>query len=399
MKLRINNFEELIITLICIAGEVDEEYLFERLPSSILNPYDYTYAKRTLHRMAGDKLINKKEYRGSRKKYLRLSKVRGDDAAQKISGEMMPHFYLLAGDENNRYKGASATLLRKRCQSLLTLSHILDGIPVDNLMLDTEKGKDAESTFNDSIFTENGKLKHPKEIIEHLDPAGIHYLTSNALRGASKASGIFKGNSRYSGVLVACPKVYICYFIAYAKSTWTMAEEQIKLLTSIYASSIKEGMDESPAAIMYFPDGEVMSAFLNYHEEEKRERGHSRQLNPREVYASAYFLPLSENYSQIREFLLMDGGEEKLNKVALENAYTPGKEYDGMVSGCKIYNLLLMDFCKISRIRSKVRDEDSIIVIHRWAEEMMRVYFGDETRIITVEKNEFTEYLEAAYSI
>ncbi len=399
MKIRINNFEELIIALICIAGEVDEEYLFQRLPSSILNPYDYTYAKRTLRRMADEKVINKKEYRGSRRKYLRLSKIRGDNAASSLSREMMPHFYLLAGDENNRYKGTGATLLRKKNQSLLTLSHILDGIPVDNLMLDTEKGEGMESEFHDSIFTENGKLKDPKEIIERLDPGRIHYLTSNALRGASKASGIFKGNSRYSGVLVAYPKVYITYFLSYAASTWTMAEEQIKLLIGIYASGIKEGMDSSPAAIMYFPSIEVMSEFLNYHEEVKRERGHRRQLNPREVYAEAYFLPLSENYSQIREFLLMDRGEEKLNKVALENAYTPGKEYDGMVSGCKIYNLLLMDFCKISRIKDRVRAEDSIIVIHRWAEKMMREYFGEKTRIITVEKNEFMEYLEASYSI
>ena len=399
MKVRINNFEELIIALICISGEVDEEYLFHRLPNSILNPYDYTYAKRTLHRMADEKLINKKEYRDSRRKYLRLSKIRGDDAASNLSSEMMPHFYLLAGDANNRYKGTGAALLRKKNQSLLTLSHILDGIPVDNFVLDMKKKETKDAVFNDSIFTDNGKLKDPKEIIERLEPAKTCYLTSNALRGRGKSSGIFKGNSRYSGVLIACPKVYICYFIPYAASTWTIAEEQIKLLIGIYASRVKEGMDESPKAIMYFPSVGVMSEFLNYHEIDKRERGRARQLNPREIYANAYFLPLTENYSQIREFLLMDGGEDKLNKVALENAYVHGKEYDGLVSGCKIYNLLLMDFCKISRIRNQVRAEDSIIVIHRWAEEMMRKYFGKTTRIITVEENEFMEYLEAAYSI
>ena len=95
----------------------------------------------------------------------------------------------------------------------------------------------------------------------------------------------------------------------------------------------------------------------------------------------------------------MDDGEEKLNKIALENAYVPSESYDGIVRGCKIYNLLLSDFCKIQRIKTRVKQEDSIIVIQDWQEEALRKYFGEKTRIITVTENEFNEYLEKAYVI
>lgn len=95
----------------------------------------------------------------------------------------------------------------------------------------------------------------------------------------------------------------------------------------------------------------------------------------------------------------MENGEEKLSKVILGENYTAGTEHDGIVKGCKVYNLLLSDFVKMQRIRDKVREEDSIIVIHKWQERTLRKYFGEQTRIITIGENDFSDYLMEIYEM
>lgn len=401
MKINITNFEELILTLICICGEVKESYIIKKFEEgdSILKDYTYNYAKRTLHSMDKErKLINKKEYKNLSgcDKYLRLSAIAGDTACSQISAELFPHFELMAGDRNNRYKGTASTLRRKRDVMYLTLTHFLDGIMVDYFTLDyTPRSEDDyQGEYRKSVFTDNGKLLPPKEIIGRMENNDVCYFTSNVLRDVNnKAASIFKGKSQYTGILIGPPKFYICYYIPHHEYTWTGIEEQLKLImTGFVQSLLGKEKTPAPAAIFYLPDEETYDAYLNP-VKEKTGRGKGRRIYPPEIYNSGFLLPLEgTNYKLIRDLLLTEDGEKKITQVILGKNYIENAAYDGIIQGCKIYSLLLSDFCKMERIKEAVRREDSIIVIHSWQEKAVRKYFGEKTRIITVDEAEFENY-------
>lgn len=406
MKITVTNFEEMILALISICGEVDEKYLFSRFDDSILKNYSYNYAKQTLRQMDQDaKLINRKQYNGleSNRKFLRLSKRKGYDALEKISEELMPHFELMAGDENNRYKGSANRLLRKRDTMFLSLTHLLDGIMVDYLWIDSSSKVDGEINpeYRKSIFNKQGTLLHPKEIISKMETGDVCYLTSGALKDIhNQAASIFKGNTKYTGLLLSPPVCFICYYIPYADYSWSNTEMQLKLLVKTYNTNlVGEERAKPPAAIFYLYDTDCYYNFINYQAEEKNKGGRGRRLNPADIYESGFFLPLDANYREIREILLMENGSEKLSRVILGENYIQGAEHDGMVKGCKVYNLLLSDLVKMQRIQDKVRDEDSIIVIHAWQEETMRKFFGEKTRIISVSESDFSNYLIDVYDM
>lgn len=406
MKITVTNFEEMILALISICGEIDEKYLISRFGDSILKNYSYNYAKQTIRQMDVElKLINRKQYNSleTNRKYLRLSKRKGYEALEKISKELMPHFELMAGDSNNRYKGSANRLMRKRDTMFLALTHLLDGIMVDYLWIDSspKAENEIEPEYRKSVFDKKGELLHPREIIARMESGEVCYLTSGALKDIhNQAASIFKGNTKYTGLLLAPPVCFICYYIPYPDYSWSNTEEQLKLLVKTYITNLLgEGKAKAPAAIFYLYDEKCYYEFINGINEEKNKANRGRRLNPADIYESGFLLPLCNNYREIREILLMENGEEKLSKVILGENYTAGTEHDGIVRGCKVYNLLLSDFVKMQRIREKVRAEDSILVIHKWQERTLRKYFGEQTRIITIGENDFSDYLMEIYEM
>ena len=408
MKIKVANFEEFLLSLLAICGEVDEKYLVGRMKcnNSVLKNYSYDYLKHSIGDMEKRKLINKKSYSGldSKRKYIRLSKIKGYDAVSNMSDEFMPHFALMAGDENNRYKGSVARLRRKRDTMFLTLMHLLDGYMVDYLSLDftpDEEGPVIDSVFRKSVFDINGELRKPEDVIALIERGEKAYITSNALKDIhNQAASIFKGRSQYTGLIIALPLSYICYFIPYPNYAWSKKiEDAFKLLMTIkLKKSYGEGRAKPPAAIFYLPDVECYHKFINLPAKAKPEKGRSRRLNPADIFDAGYLLPISgTNYREIREILLMEHGEEMLSKVVLGDNYISNQEYDGMLQGCKIYNLLLCDFAKMQKIKKSVREEDSIVIIHKWQEEALREYLGEDTRIITVNEEEFFDLLMEIY--
>lgn len=404
MKIKVSKLEEVILSLIAICGEIDEKYFLSRLDCSVTIDYSADYAKHTILDMDSKKLINRKSYSrlGSKRKYLRLSSIKGYDAVSKISDELMPHFALMAGDENNRYKGSVVRLRRKRDTMFLALMHLLDGYMVDYLSLDfiPQEGSVIKSGFRKSVFDINGELRKPEDVLSVIERGERAYLTSGALKGiGNRAASIFKGRSQFTGLILALPFSFICYYIPYPEYTWNSLEEQFKLVvTSLIKKQFGEGRAKPPAAIFYLPDVECYHKFINLPAKAKSEKGRSRRLNPADIFDAGYLLPISgTNYREIREILLMEHGEEMLSKVVLGDNYISNQEYDGMLQGCKIYNLLLCDFAKMQKIKKLVREEDSIVIIHKWQEEALKDYFGEDTRIITVNEEEFFDLLMEIY--
>lgn len=403
MIVYVSNLQEMILALVGIAGEVDEKYLFSRFLNSILNQYSYTYAKRTIRSMCEQNMLNKKGYKDidEKEKYLRLSKIAGDKAAADISEELLPHFSLMAGDANNRYKGTKNRLRRKKDTMHLALTHLLDGIMVDFITIEydpqKEKGRE-ENEYRKSVFDKNGMLLHPKDVIGKMEKEDLCYFTSGALRDIhNKAASVLKGNTQYCGLLMAYPKYYICYYIPRPDYTWSNTEEQLKLIVKSYVTSLYGDKTEPPAAIFYLEDEVMYDRYINPSQEDKVAKVRGKRINPPDIYERGYLLPLSGNYRSIREILLMEEGEARLSKVILEENYIPNKEYDGMVRGCKIFNLLLCDYCKMIRIRSEVIRDDAIILVHKWQEETAKKFFSSKTRMVVIDEDEFENYLLRLY--
>lgn len=403
MKIKVSNFEEVLLSLLAICGEVDEKYLLSRLDDSSLKGYSVDYAKHSILDMDAKHLVNRKTYTGldSKKKYIRLSRIKGYDAVDKISDELMPHFSLMAGDENNRYKGNAVRLRRKRDTMFLALMHLLDGYMVDCMSLDFTPRVYPEFTpmFRKSVFDENGLLLKPENVIAKTEKRDRAYITSGALKDiGNKASSIFKGRSQYTGLILALPLSFICYYIPYPEYTWNSLEEQFKLLVTTYIrKEFGEGM-KPPAAIFYLPDVECYHKFINATAKSKSEKGRSRRLNPADIFDSGYLLPIGgTNYRDIREILLMERGQGMLSQVVLGDNYIDNPDYDGIFQGCKVYNLLLCDFVKMQKIKNSVREEASIVIIHKWQEEALREYFGDDAELIAVDKEYFFDCLMEIY--
>lgn len=399
MKIKVSKFEEVLLSLLAICGEVDEKYLLSRLDDSSLKGYSVDYAKHIILDMDAKHLINRKSYTrlGSKRKYIRLSSIKGYDAVRQISDELMPHFSLMAGDENNRYKGNAVRLRRKRDTMFLALTHLLDGFLVDYLSLDftPREYPEFEPMFRKSVFDRNGLLIKPENVIAKTEKRDRAYITSGALKDiGNKASSIFKGRSQYTGLILALPLSFICYYIPYPEYTWNSLEEQFKMLIASHIrKQFGEGM-KPPAAIFYMPDVECYCKFINLPAKVKLGNARSRRLNPADIFDAGYLLPIGgTNYREIREILLMERGQEMLSQVVLGDNYIDNPDYDGIFQGCKVYNLLLCDFVKMQKIKNSVREEASIVIIHKWQEEAMREYYGEDTELIAVDEEYFVDCL------
>lgn len=403
MKINIINFENLILAILSICGEIDEQYLLSRLDSSITRNYSSDYVKVRLRVMSSENLINRRKYKSSESSglYIRLSSIAGYERVESLSQDLMLHFATMAGDKNNRYKGSPSKLRRKREKMFLSLVHLLDGFCVDLFRIEYSEENNSDGNLNkhkfqfrDSVYDENGKLYHPEKILGRIRENQKYYITSGVIRDEkNKAASILKGDSQYVGLLIKLPITYICYYIPYPDYPWTSLERQFKLvITNYLRRSIGEGRARPPAAIFYIKNEEVYYNFIKVPEKKTSEKKKCRRLNPADIYNSGILLPLDiPNYREIREILLMDDGEDKLSKVILGDNYIKSNSYDGKINDCKIYNLLLSDYVKMQRIRNSVKREDSIIVIHKWQERTMKEFYGENVRMTIINDQAFKE--------
>ena len=90
-------------------------------------------------------------------------------------------------------------------------------------------------------------------------------------------------------------------------------------------------------------------------------------------------------YDKINNLLLIDNWETKTIQVLLESnggSITPEKEYDGLLKGREVYNLLANDIVKMQRARVRAGSRPMILLIQSWQEGLVKEYFGENKNVI-----------------
>lgn len=409
MKIFIRNIEEYVLFLCCLSAEVDINDFYE------FGLYSYEYKRRNIPALTSNKIVRKFKYttteRQSRyknnnpfgcKSQLRMTKVRGEGAAMKISPELLLHYNLIAPEmgrskngtaSSGRFSGTVSHIERQRRLSKIIQHFHYNGMLVDMLQLQLESNplpdQALSSTMFESyikdktIFASDGSLLPPEEIISRLGKKDKCFLTLKALSKLNIKTDENGKNIlfRMLGLLIKADTLYSIYMIGSANETWKANSEQLSELQVERITGRKgvSGSGGRGAAIFYTPDEQVCYDMLI------RKNTKENQVLPEKIYAKAYILPITKATALLEDLLLIENWEEKALKVLLEESgltMMPKREYDGLLKGREVYNLLANDLVKMQKAKARAEMQPVILLIQSWQEEMVHDYFGENKNVI-----------------
>jgi len=391
MKVYLAGLSDALIFLICLFGEVDKGKLLE---DNIPGRKDYTesYLKRII-----SETVKVQEIKYARNKsdgaYIRLGFPKGKLRALCISQELFWHFEMLAGDEQNRYRGSTQVQRRRRNLSKISSIFYNAGIPVDffhHEFVDAFQGesilKERDTFRKKTIFDDNGNRLSIQDILSRLSPEEDMFFTNKALlgRAAEDMAGITT-SSRYYGLLLKNQKPYLVYYVDEKKYRWNRESEaqQKNRIHSQLKRTIEAAGDKTPAAILFLSDLENYNAILN------PRYNTAAPVKPNLVFNNSYLVPITKNYVNLLQLILTADADKRLSSKILKDAYAEGKDYDGITKDIKIFSLLLPDLNKVLRAKEYSKKEPVILLIHSWQEEAVTNLFKDKAELIIVSEEEF----------
>lgn len=409
MKILIRNIEEYVLFLCCLSAEVDIADFYES------GPYSYEYKRRNIPVLTANKMVRKFKYKETERQaiyhntnpfgcisQLRMTKARGEGAAMKVSPELLLHYNLIAPETGRtkngtatagRFSGTVSHIERQRRLSKIIQHFHYNGMLVDMLQIELEANlmPDAgpSSAMFDryikdkTIFASDGTLLPPEEIVSRLGKKDKCFLTLKALSKLNIKTDKNGKNIlfRMLGLLIKADTVYSIYMIGSANETWKANNEQLSELQVQRITGKKGGPGTAGrgAAIFYTPDEQVCYDMLI------RTNRKENQVLPEKVYEKAYILPIRKATAFLEDLLLIENWEEKALRVLLEESgliVTPKREYDGLLKGREVYNLLANDLVKMQKAKARAEVQPVILLIQSWQEDMVHDYFGEKGNVI-----------------
>lgn len=409
MKIIIKNIEEYILFLCCLSAEVDVSDLYS------FGIYGSAYMRKHLTEFAARKIIRKFRYTPTAKQarnknynpfrcksQIRLTKARGEGAVIKISPELLLHYNLVAPEmgrtragtsSGGRFSGTASHIERQRRLFKLIQHFHYNGMIVDMLSFElaTNIQEDLTSSSNifggfikdKTIFDNEGGLLPPEEIISRLGNKDKCFLTLKALSKLNIQTDENGKNIMFRsfGLLIKGNVVYSIYMVGGANETWNANNEELSEIQvrRITGSVLDVNVEGRGAAIFYTPNISVCEDIFI------RKNGTKNRIRPELVYSTAYILPINEATPVLEDLLLIKDWETKTLKVLLENnggEITSEKEYDGLLKGREVYNLLANDIVKMQRARVRADSRPTILLIQNWQEPVVKEYFGDNKNVV-----------------
>lgn len=409
MKIIINNIEEYILFLCCLSAEVDVSALYS------FGIYSTEYKRKNLTALTASKIIRKFRYTPTAKQarnknynpfgckaQIRLTKSRGEGAAINISPELLLHYNLIAPEMGRtragtssagRFSGDASHIERQRRLFKIIQHFHYNGMIVDMLSFELasnmQNGLNASSDIfggfvkDKTVFQSDGSLLPPEEIISRLGKKDKCFLTLKALSKLNIQTDENGKNIMFRsfGLLIKGDVVYSIYMIGSANETWNANNEELSELQvrRITGSILDVKVEGRGAAIFYTPNISVCEDIFI------RKNDTKNRIRPELVYSTAYILPINEATPTLEDLLLINDWETKTLKVLLENnggSITPEKEYDGLLKGREVYNLLANDIVKMQRARVRAGSRPTILLIQNWQEPLVKEYFGDNKNVV-----------------
>ena len=409
MKIIIKNIEEYILFLCCLSAEVDVSDLYS------FGIYSTDYKRKHLTELTARKIIRKFRYTPTAKQarnknynpfgcksQIRLTKSRGEGAAINISSELLLHYNLVAPEmgrtragtsSGGRFSGTASHIERQRRLFKIIQHFHYNGMIVD--MLSFELATNIQEDFTASsnifegfikdktIFDNEGSLLPPEEIISRLGKKDKCFLTIKALSKLNIQTDENGKNIMFRsfGLLIKGNVVYSIYMVGGANETWNANNEELSEMQvrRITGSVLDVNVEGRGAAIFYTPNISVCEDIFI------RKNGTKNRIRPELVYSKAYILPINEATPTLEDLLLIDNWETKTIQVLLESnggSITPEKEYDGLLKGREVYNLLANDIVKMQRARVRAGSRPMILLIQSWQEGLVKEYFGENKNVI-----------------
>lgn len=400
MEIVITNVKEYLLYLCCLASEVEVSEFYQNAT------YDLRYAQNQISKLIGEKLIRRFSYSTSEKArnafqskaQLRLTRAHGDGAAMNFSPVLSMHYDLLCPQQGRtksgevaggRFSGGIAQVERQRRLARLIQHYHYNGIMVDFLKMRKVTPREKEELLlqkpalfagfqgEKTIFREDGSLLSPEKILMQLEKEEACFLTMKALSRLSSGKNRGKKSNLYRmfGLLIKGETVYAVYMIGGAEEKWSKNSEetcegQMQRLTSPLRNEPETGRG---AAIFYTASEEACRNML-LRKSEKR-----NQILPEKVYDRAYILPLCRAHPFLEEILLSKDWKKRTTKILLggDGKLTDGEDYDAMLMGREVFNLIGNDLVKIQRAKVRVKRKPQILLLQDWQEEAVRAYYGN----------------------
>lgn len=417
MEVRVESLAEHILLIGCLCGEIDSSE-----NESLFLEEKESYYKRVLGSLVSKhKLLYRANSRkGTGGNIIRLSSPNGEEAARRLSSEAYQHFEMLAGKKGNRYKGPKAHLKRVSDTATVIDKFFQMGYKIDfiwerrisNIERMTKSYLDeSKESRVQSIFRKDGTLLSPEEMIRLIKPNDKCFFSSKALTKnrdeivGTETEKVWKNGkyeevkrlqlSRIYGVACENQNIIPIYYMASETYRWvTTGEELIKYFVERLKKEI-ESRSSISEAIIFTPNKEVLRALID----PKNRKGNNAKI--KEVYDRAYFLPLKENYKDIKDYIFIENHRLKMASYLLGDKITPDETYDGLVDNREIYILLSNDLCRVIDIKKRImlnlKDKVSMeIIIHPWQREIMEMLLGKENEYLSyneVEEDDFKEVL------
>lgn len=389
---------EYILFLIGLCGEVETDEIID------LEGTSRVWNMRVINQLLKDKIIKRHSYdteiyKGA-KEVLRLRDAKGEPMMEAISSELRFHYDLIRGKRGNRNKGDARYKDRTRKSSKISQTLYKTGMPVDmfthTLINTAEKlnGKGESTSQNSytkpkSIFTEEGDLLKPLEILERLGVNEEMYFSSKALArmntgGNERARNLM---SKAQGMLVKGNHILPVYYLQSANETWNKeCEVSMMFTTNHFKRELGRTVtSEKGEAVFFIEEKDILPDFIFPSKKIKR------AINPEAVYENAYMIPISENHEEIRQMILKENFHERSNELLLGENEIKGKSYDGMMEGLKIYNLLSSNIAKIKSVKGELKNGSAAVIIHQWQADLMSRMFGESLQAVILNEEEFYE--------
>ena len=389
MELVVANCREYVLGKLALCGELSSKGIANGIP------YSTNYVLREVKQMRDENLIRYYRYRDGRRFY-RLNDPAGTGELEKFNDELALHFSLMAGEHGSRYKGdRSIRLKQRRSYELHALFQEL-GYEIDGLILNkTGAGIYEKETL--SVFSAEGVVKDIEQILRERDASIPSFLSSKALRNYDTENVSLHPRDqmyRASGVLLKGRTQYAVYAISEASEVWWPdVERQFSYqLQRLGRRNLKAfargGNDVRLKALIYVPDSETLFDLLAGEAKKK--------LNPSDVYALSYYIPLKENAGDVTEMLLIDNWKQKLNSLlAAKKADIDSIEDGYMPDGSGMFNLLCCNSKFMQYAAGRIRTTKATVIIHDWQEKTARNLYGDEIEYIVIDSQAFRILLEA----
>ena len=396
MKVYLTGLSDALIFLTCLYGEMKkEDLLTENIPGR--KEYTENYLKRTL-----SETVKIQELKYARNKsdgtYIRLGFPKGMVRAMCLSQELFWHFEMLAGDEQNRYRGSAPVQHRRRNLSKICSMIYCTGTPVDffyHEFIDTFLGEsikcEAAGLRKKTIFDDDGKRLSAREILSRLSPDEDMFFTNKALLGrAGEDMAGITTSSRYYGMLLKNKSAFLVYYIDETRYRWNRESEaqQKNRISGYLKNTFGEERFRDPSAILFIKDPEIYNAVLN------PRYNTVAPVRPNLVFEKSYLLPITKSYGNLLQLILLSDGDRKLSQKILKEAYKEGAAFDGISQGIKIFSLLLSEESKMLLAKEYSKKEPVILLIHPWQEEAFKNFFKTNAEFITVTEEEFNFYAD-----